>query len=62
MPAGQHEIYLKAFGHNGKTAESGRVNIGTGGQDWQKSNPSPSPSVNPSPTPAPSPTPIVPLP
>ncbi len=60
LPAGQHQIYFKAYAHNGQTAQSGTVNIGTGGQDWQKPNPSPTPT--PSPTPSPSPSPILPLP
>ncbi len=61
MPAGQHSIYFKAYSHSGKTAQSGTVNIGTGGKDWQVA---PSPTPNPSPTPSPSPSasPIIPLP
>ena len=56
LSAGQHEIYAKAFGNGGKTAQTGTAHIGTGGQDWQKAQPA---SPAPSPTPSPSPTPLL---
>lgn len=60
LPAGQHELYAKARSRGGKEKESGRVRIGTGGQDWRTPSPSPSPSpaASPSPTPSPSPSPL----
>ncbi len=55
MPAGQHEVYVKAFARGGKVAQSGTMHIGTGGQDWQ--HPTPAPTSTPTPTPKPSGTP-----
>ncbi|HEX7017838.1 MAG TPA: transglycosylase domain-containing protein [Patescibacteria group bacterium] len=59
MGAGQHEVWAKAFSRSGKTAESRKVKIGTGGQDWKKEEPSPVPTPSPTPTPSPSPSPSV---
>ncbi len=70
MSSGQHSIYMKAYSHSGQQAQSGTVQIGTGGQSWQVPSPVPSPTPQPTPTPSPSPTPtatpkaspIIPLP
>lgn len=64
LPAGQHELYAKAYTKGGKEKESDRVRIGTGGQDWKKPEPTSPPTPAPTPTatpllvvPTPSPTP-----
>ncbi|HYD34532.1 MAG TPA: transglycosylase domain-containing protein [Vitreimonas sp.] len=57
LSAGQHEIYAKAKGRNGKEVESNRSRIGTGGQEWKRPEPSPSPSPTPQPSPSASPSP-----
>jgi penicillin-binding protein 1C len=51
MSAGQHEIFAKAKSRSGKEVQSGTVRIGTGGQDWKKSDPSPTPSPSPTASP-----------
>lgn len=60
LPAGQHELYAKAFSRGGKEAKSNTVKIGTGGQDWKAPDPTatPAPTSAPTPTTAPSPTSI----
>ncbi len=59
LGSGRYEVYAKATARDGKTAETGKVKIGTGGQDWKEPapQPSPSPSQKASPTPSPSPSP-----
>jgi len=61
LPAGRYEIYAVAYSRGGERAESRRVKIGTGGQDWKEPEPTPTPTPTPAPTPAPtlspSPTP-----
>lgn len=47
LPKGRYEIYVKAYSRNGKTAESGKAHIGTGGENWNAPQPSPSPSPTP---------------
>ena len=61
LSAGRYEIQAKAYSKSGKTTESGKHKIGTGGVDWEKPEPSPTPTPTPSPTPSPSPL-ISPLP
>ncbi len=56
LSAGRYEVHAKAYSKSGKTAESNKRRIGTGGVDWDEPEPSPSPSPNPSPSPSPSPT------
>ena len=53
LKAGQHELYAKAFSLEGKEAKSNVVKIGTGGQPWEK----PEPTATPQPTVAPTPIP-----
>lgn len=50
LPSGRYEIYAKARSRDGKEAESNKVRIGTGGQDWKEPAPSPSPTPSPTPT------------
>jgi hypothetical protein len=57
LSAGQYELYAKAYSNSGKTRESNKVKIGTGGQPWNGSPPSPSPSPLASPSPTASPGP-----
>jgi membrane carboxypeptidase/penicillin-binding protein PbpC len=57
LPAGQYEIWAKAYSREGKDKETNRVKIGTGGQDWVKPEPTPTPTPTPTPSPSPSPTP-----
>ena len=51
IDAGQHEVWAKAYTPSGKTGESGKVKIGTGGQDWKKPEPTATPTPSPTPTP-----------
>lgn len=64
IEAGQHEVWAKAYTPGGKTGESSKVKIGTGGQDWKKPDPTPTPTPTPTATPTPTPTatPLVPNP
>ena len=55
MSTGRHEIYAKAFAEGGKDSQTGTYQIGTGGADWKKEEPTPTPSPWPSPQPTPSP-------
>jgi len=55
MPAGQHQVFVRAYSRSGHQADSGTQHIGSGGADWQTSTPAPSPSQAATPTPAPTP-------
>jgi penicillin-binding protein 1C len=55
LSAGQHELWAKAYSKDNKSKETGRVKIGTGGQDWQAPKPTPTPTPTPKPSPTPSP-------
>lgn len=57
LSKGRYEVFAKAYSRSGKTAESQKVKIGTGGEDWKQPNPSPSPSPTPNPSPTPTTTP-----
>jgi len=59
IPSGRHEVYVKAYSHDGKQAQSSSAHIGTGGQNWQEPSPQPTPSPVPSPSPSPTATPMV---
>jgi 1A family penicillin-binding protein len=61
LPAGQHEIYAKAFSRGGKEAKSKTVKIGTGGQDWKAPEPTATPAPTAVPTSAPTPLPTTPV-
>ncbi len=56
LGGGRHEVYVKAFGNSGQSAQSGTAHIGTGGQDWQAPAPQPTPTPSPSPSPSPAST------
>ncbi len=61
LAAGRYELWAKAYSRGGKTKETDKVKIGTGGVDWKEPQPSPTPSPSPTPTispvpPSPSPT------
>ncbi len=56
LPRGRYEVWAKAYSHEDKSKETGKVKIGTGGEDWQEPEPSPSPSPSLTPSPTPSPT------
>lgn len=51
LTAGRYEVWAKAYSRDGKTKESNKAKIGTGGRDWKEENPQPSPSPSPTPTP-----------
>lgn len=53
MSKGRHTVYAKAYSRSGKEAKSNEARIGTGGEDWEK----PEPTDTPKPTSAPSATP-----
>lgn len=57
LPAGRYEIWAVAYSRGGKSKESRKVRIGTGGQDWREATPTPTPSPTPTPTPTPTPSP-----
>lgn len=50
LSKGKYEVWAKAYSRDGKSKESNKVRIGTGGEDWRP-NPTPSPSPSPSPSP-----------
>ncbi len=52
MNAGRHEVWVKAYSRAGKTAESSRAHIGSGGVDWKEPTPTPT-SAPPTATPVP---------
>ncbi len=54
---GQHEIYARAKSRADKWAETSKVKIGTGGQDWKAPEPTPTPAPTAVPTTIPTPTP-----
>ena len=49
LKKGRYTVWVKAYARDGKTKESEKKKIGTGGEDWQV----------PSPTPTPTPTPTI---
>jgi len=51
LKKGRYEVYAKAFSRSGKIAESSKVKIGTGGEDWKEPEPEPSPTPSPTPNP-----------
>ncbi len=58
LEAGQHKLWAKAYARNGEKAESDKVRIGTGGEPWEKPEPTPTPkpTEKPEPTNTPDPT------
>lgn len=56
LPAGRHQVWVKAYSRDGETKESERKLIGTGGVDWRE--PTPTPTATPTPLPTSTPTPL----
>ena len=52
LTAGKHELYVKAYGRNGKTKTSDTSRIGVGGVKWDQPDSTPTPSPSPSTTPS----------
>ncbi len=50
LKRGKYELYAKAYSRGGKTKESSKVKIGTGGMAWDFKEPTPTPSPTPTPT------------
>lgn len=59
LKKGRYTVWVKAYARDGKTKESEKKKIGTGGEDWQIPSPTPLPTAVVVPTAVPSPTPIV---
>ncbi|PIY80883.1 MAG: hypothetical protein COY80_00510 [Candidatus Pacebacteria bacterium CG_4_10_14_0_8_um_filter_42_14] len=59
LSSGRYEIWAKAYTRSGKTKESDKKKIGTGGVDWKTPDPTPTPSPSPSPSASPSPSPTL---
>lgn len=59
---GRFELYAKAKDNSGKEAETGRVHVGMGGEDWKAPDPTAVPSNTPAPTAVPTSTPVVTIP
>ena len=53
---GRFEVWAKAYSRDGKTKESSKHKIGTGGEDWKEPAPTPTPTPTPTSTPTPAPT------
>jgi penicillin-binding protein 1C len=49
LSKGRYEVWAKAYTRNGKSKETNKIRIGTGGKNW-KEDPQPSPSPSPSPS------------
>jgi len=47
LSKGRYEVWAKAYSRGGKTKESDKMKIGTGGEDWRQPDPSPTPSPSP---------------
>lgn len=47
LPKGRYEIYAKAYSRDDREKESGKVKIGTGGENWEEDEPDPTPSPTP---------------
>lgn len=68
LPKGRHEVWVVATARDGKTKESSKKKIGTGGEDWREPTPTSLPTATPLPqptattVPAPTTTPISPSP
>jgi 1A family penicillin-binding protein len=59
LKAGQHELYAKAFSREGQEAQSDVIHIGTGGQPWEKPEPTPTPQPTSTPKPKATSTPTL---
>ena len=57
LERGKYELYAKAYGRNGKTNETPKIKIGTGGMNWDEPESTPTPTPTPTEEPSVSPTP-----
>ena len=50
LKKGRHTVWAKAYARDGKSQESEKKKIGTGGEDWQVPSATPAPTLTPVPT------------